>query len=118
MFYVSITGLRLKGGVQNAIRFWWHAIRSMRQARAAEGNISADVRTINGVRHTVSVWQDKKAMHAYIMNGPHLKAMQSFHNIATGKVLGFYAEKAPNWHDAHDLWVAQGKNILSKKKCK
>lgn len=94
-----------------AIRFWWHAIRSMNQARKAKGNISAEAKTINGVHHTVSVWTDEKAMRAYLVTGPHLKAMKAFHPIATGKTLGFYADKAPDWNSIHDLWVKKGKVV-------
>ena len=43
--YISITGLKPKGALQ-VPRFWWHAIRSMRQAQRAAGNISVEARTI------------------------------------------------------------------------
>jgi hypothetical protein len=61
------------------------------------GNISADARTINGVHHTLSVWTDKDAMRAYLTAGPHLEAMRVSRSIATGKVVGFGAQQAPDW---------------------
>jgi hypothetical protein len=114
MPYISITGLKLKS-MRYTISFWWHAIGSMNQARAAQGNISADAKTINGVHHTVSVWIDEQAMRTYLVTGPHLKAMKAFHSIATGKTLGFYAEKSPDWDTIHDLWVKEGKVVLPRK---
>jgi len=61
---VSITGLRLKSMLQGPV-FWWHAIWSMGQARAAPGNISAGARTINGIHHTLTVWDSEAAMRSY-----------------------------------------------------
>jgi hypothetical protein len=108
--YVSITGLELKG-VWHAPCFWWHAIRSMQQARAADGNLYADTRTINGVHHTLSVWRDEQAMRAYLISGPHRKAMRAFHSIATGKTLGFTADQRPDWTEVHDLWQTKGRAV-------
>ena len=62
--YVSITGLQVRRAWHIPV-FWVHAMRSMAQARAASGNISAEARTIKGVHHTRSVWTDRDAMRAY-----------------------------------------------------
>jgi hypothetical protein len=110
MAFITITGLRLKTSI-DAPLFWWHAMRSMMQAKAAPGNISADARTINGVDHTVSVWETKEAMRAYVVAGAHLKAMGVFNKIATGKVLSFEAETAPPWAEVHELWLREGRDI-------
>jgi hypothetical protein len=80
----------------------------MNQARSAKGNISSDAKIINGIHHTLSVWTDEKDMRAYIGTGAHLKAMKTFHTIATGKTLGFYAESVPKWDVVHDLWLKEG----------
>lgn len=108
--YVSITGLQVRR-VWYIPTFWFHAIRSMTQARQAAGNISADARTINGVHHTLSVWTDKDAMRAYLVAGPHLQAMRIFPKIATGKVVGFGAQQAPDWSEVHRIWVEQGRTF-------
>jgi hypothetical protein len=110
MAYVSITGLALKSWV-HVPRFWWHAIGSMVQAKAAPGNISAETRTINGVHHTVSVWQSRDAMRTYLLSGSHLKAMRVYKKIATGKVLGFEAPAAPDWDEVHELWKIKGREV-------
>lgn len=110
MVYISITGLQLKGR-RHFFRFWWHAIRSMAQARGAEGNIATDARLINGVHHTRTVWKDESAMRRYLLAGAHLKAMKAFGSIATGKTLGFYSENIPDWADVHKTWQTSGKPV-------
>ena len=108
--YVSITGLQLKGR-RHSVRFWWHAIRSMGQARRAEGNIATDARFMNGVHHTRTVWTDESAMRRYLTAGAHLKAMKAFGSIATGKTLGFYTESVPNWDEVQRTWQLHGKPV-------
>jgi hypothetical protein len=110
MVYVSITGLELKRAWHAPV-FWRHAIASMSQAQQADGCLSADARTINGVHHTLSIWETHDKMLAYLRTGAHLKAMQTFEKIATGKVFGFETDTPPNWSDVHDLWVTQGKTV-------
>ncbi len=105
--YISITGLTLKGPFA-APRFWWHALRSMAQAKAAPGNISADARTINGVQHTLSIWEDKAAMRRFLVAGAHAQAMRAFPAIARGSTFGFEAETAPTWDEVHRLWLERG----------
>ncbi|MDG1130144.1 MAG: hypothetical protein P8N68_13690 [Paracoccaceae bacterium] len=108
--YVSITGLQVRR-VWHIPSFWSHAIRSMVQARKAPGNISADARTINGVHHTLSVWTDQDAMRAYLTAGPHLEAMRLFPSIATGKVVGYLAQQAPDWSEVHAIWRERGRVV-------
>jgi hypothetical protein len=108
--YVSITGLQLKRAWHAPI-FWRHALASMSQAQRADGCLSADARTINGVHHTLSVWQSRDKMLTYLGAGAHLKAMQTFENIATGKVFGFDTDTPPNWTEVHHLWIERGKVV-------
>jgi hypothetical protein len=108
-FYVSITGLRLKGPFA-APRFWWHALRSMAQARSAPGNISVDARNIDGVQHTLTVWTDEAAMRAYLVAGAHMQAMRAFRRIATGKTIGFTTSAVPSWAEARAVWDERGRD--------
>jgi hypothetical protein len=113
--YVSITGLQLKR-VWHAPIFWRHAFASMSQAKQADGCLSADARTINGVHHTLSVWQSRDKMLTYLRAGAHLKAMQTFEKIATGKVFGFETVVPPNWSEVHGLWIKHGKVVSAESK--
>lgn len=106
--YVSITGLTLKGPL-HLFRFWWHAVRSMRQAKAAPGNVSAEAQTINGVHHTLTVWESEHAMRRFLYQGAHGKAIRAFGSIATGKTFGFETDQVPQWSDVHGLWLERGR---------
>lgn len=110
MVYVSITGLKLKS-LFHSPRFWWLAIRSMRQAMQASGNISASAQTINGIHHTLTVWKDEAAMRTYLVQGAHLQAMKAFRGIATGKTIGFFAETPPDWSEVHQIWLERGRIV-------
>jgi quinol monooxygenase YgiN len=108
--YVSITGLRVRHFWQQPI-FWRHAIASMVQARAVEGCLQAEARTINGIHHTRSVWRDRGAMLAYLRVGAHLNAMKLFQRIATGKTFGFETNEVPDWNTVHRLWHEHGRDV-------
>lgn len=101
--YVSITGLRLKSWL-HAPRFYWHAFACLRQARRALGNISANVHTIDGVQHTLTVWESAAAMRDFVYSGPHLRAIRIFPQIATGKTFGYETREVPGWAEVHRLW--------------
>ncbi|MEL6963932.1 MAG: hypothetical protein AAFO01_14355 [Pseudomonadota bacterium] len=109
-FYVSITGLRLRNGLYAPL-FWWYAMRSMHQARLAAGNVSAEARTIDGVHHTLSVWESRAAMLAYLRCGAHRQAIRNFPRIATGKVLGMITSDVPAWADVPLLWRERGRHV-------
>ncbi|MCR9255696.1 MAG: hypothetical protein NXI16_06320 [Alphaproteobacteria bacterium] len=109
--YVSITGFVIRSGPLPRLRFWWYAVRSMTQARAADGNISAEARAIDGVQHTLTVWRDKAAMRAYLTAGAHKQAMRVHHDLGWGKVYGYAAETPPAWDDVPRLWRAHGREV-------
>ena len=108
--YVSITGLRLRGR-RHLLRFWWHAIRSMAQARKAQGNLGAETRTIDGVHHTLSIWIDEQAMRTFLVSGAHRDAMKAFRAIATGRTLGFTTNQPPDWEIAHRRWLSEAREV-------
>ena len=107
--YVSITGLRVRS-FWHWPRFAWHAVRSMMQARKADGCLRAEAKSIAGVQHTLSVWTDKNAMRAFMMNGAHREAMRDFRKIADGSTYGYESEQGPDWREAHRLWTVHGKS--------
>ncbi len=110
LVYVSITGLRLSR-FWHAPRFWKMAFTAMVQARSAEGCLSADARTIQGIQHTFSVWSSKKAMQAYLLQGAHMKAVKAFRSIATGKTFGFETRDVPGQDQVHTLWLENGQTV-------
>jgi len=107
--YISITGLELRHW-WHFPRFAWHAMRSMAQARAADGNISATARTINGVNHTMTVWENETAMRRFLYRGAHRQAIAAFPAIADGKTFGFHADAPPGWDEVPHLLSEQGRD--------
>jgi quinol monooxygenase YgiN len=103
MPHVSITGLTVRRRWHRP-RFWWHAVRSLSQARAAPGCLMAEARTVGGVHHTLSIWQDRAALRSFMTTGAHLAAMRDFRRIGTGRTFGYDADSAPAWPEALDLW--------------
>ncbi|MEM7427948.1 MAG: hypothetical protein AAF441_17785 [Pseudomonadota bacterium] len=112
MYYISITGLRLKS-IWSMVRFWRHAIASLRQVRQAEGLVHAEVRRISGVQHTLTVWQDERAMKRFLYRGAHRKAIAAFDSIATGKTFGYHSADIPDWEEARALWEEYGAEYVS-----
>ena len=54
--------------------------------------------------------ENREVMLEFMRNGAHLKAMQAFHKIATGKTYGYEAKEIPNWKEAFSLLEAKGKS--------
>jgi hypothetical protein len=106
-FYVSITGLKPRGFVA-FILFWRYAVPSKVQADSAPGNLYVGVKTINGIHHTLTAWENKALMQRYIYEGPHRRAIQVFRKIATGKTFGYESTALPSWDEVHSLWKLRG----------
>lgn len=105
--YVSITGLRLRKP-WHFLRFHWHVMSCLKQAKKARGNLRAEVKTINGVRHTLTVWEDENAMRDFLYSDAHKHAVAACGSIATVKTFGFETDQIPSWNDVHDLWRERG----------
>jgi hypothetical protein len=109
MVYVSITGLRLKKK-WHVFKFYRYALPSLRQAKKAPGNIKSEVRSINGVQHTLTVWENKDAMREFLYAEPHRSAIKAFSSFASGKTFGFETETVPNWEEVHCMWRDFGRD--------
>lgn len=107
--YISITGLKPRNWF-SFFRFWTLAIPSFNQAQKAKGLQSAAVKKIKGYQCTLTAWESRDLMLDFMRSGAHLKAMKSFHRIATGKTYGFEATKLPTWEEAFTLLQEKGKD--------
>ena len=112
MPYISITGLKTKSRFRS-LQFWWHAIRSMAQARRDPHCQLAMAKRMDGIAHTITVWTSRKDMLAFLMSGAHRDAMRVFSKIGTGYGFGFEADAAPHWDEAHRLWLERGETLNS-----
>ena len=109
-FYVSITGFRLKGR-RHLVRFWWHTIRSIAQARRALGNLKAEMCIVNGVYHTLSIWVDEQAMRTFLITGAHRNAMKAYRSVGTGRTLGFATSHLPDWNVSLQRWHSEAREV-------
>ena len=109
--YVSITGLEIKSGIYNWLSFWRHAIPSKMQADGSSGILSVDLKDVGKMHHTLTVWEDKSSMMAFLNSGAHLGAMGAFDSIASGKVHGYETDVVPCWDEALALWEKHGRVV-------
>ncbi|MFM6951842.1 MAG: hypothetical protein ACKOXR_01705 [Bacteroidota bacterium] len=107
--YISITGLKPKG-IIGFFRFWGLAIPSFAQAQTAPGILFSQVKRIQGYQCTLTAWESRDQMLVFMRSGVHLKAMKSFHKIATGKTYGYESEVIPSWTEAFEALSNNGKN--------
>lgn len=108
--HVSITALRVPSPMMLPL-FWWHTLHAARAARAADGNLSVDLRRIGDAWHTMSVWRDRAAMLAFVRSGAHRTATERFPWASHGRVAGFTAPGAPDWRDVPDLLRNHGRTL-------
>lgn len=106
--YISITGLKPRNFF-SFFRFWTLAIPSFKQAQQAKGMQYAAVKQIKGYQCTLTAWESRDLMLDFMRSGAHLKAMKSFHRIATGTTYGFEATQLPTWDEAFTLLQEKGK---------
>ncbi len=102
MSYISITGLKPKG-ILSFFKFWRLAIPSFEQARKAKGIQFCQVKRIKGFQCTLTAWESRDDTLNFMRGGTHLKAMQAFHAIATGRTYGYESETVPTWSEAFKL---------------
>lgn len=101
---VAIGGIDVRPG-RRLVEFRMRAMRSLLQARDAEGCIAADAASRGLLHFSRSVWRDEDAMQAFARSGPHAKAMRRTARLATyWKFHHFRAAEVPPWDEAIDRW--------------
>lgn len=115
-YWVSITGLELKS-VFRYPQFMMYAVPSFAQAQASPGNVWTDARGVNGIQHTLTVWESRRDMLNYLRQGAHLDAMKASKSVGQyGKVYGYNSAEIPTWSDALELWHTKGRVVLGQPK--
>ncbi len=82
----------------------------MIQARRSPGNLHASARTVDGVRHTLTVWENETAMRRFLYRGAHRKAIRVFHAVGTGLTCGYETDRVPTWDEVPAIWRERGRN--------
>jgi hypothetical protein len=112
MALISVTRLHLRSG-RFFLPFLFHAVRSQIQAKAAAGNHGVALRrTGTGVYWTLTVWTDKAAMRAFMLNGPHRTAMPRLAHWCDEAAVAHWEQDntgLPSWTEAEQRLAADGR---------
>lgn len=108
--HLSLTGLRVRRFWLTPV-FWWYATPAFRTAERAPGALAVDAWSADGTHHTMSLWESKAAMHAYLADPVHRRAARAFPRIATGKTLGLPADELPSRAAAQDMLAREGRVV-------
>jgi hypothetical protein len=112
MTFISVTRLRIRS-IRFLPGFLYYALRSTRQARQTPGNV--EVRTRNDANltfWTATAWKDEASMRAFMMSGPHRKAMSKLiHWCCEASIVHWTQEASalPDWQEAHRRMLAEGR---------
>ena len=111
MLIVSVTRLRLRSN-WFLPGFMFHALRSARQSRHAEGCFDVAVRKAGAAFWTMTLWRDVDAMRAFMLAGPHRTAMPHLVNWCDEAAVArmeWAGEHLPSWEEAERHMAAHGK---------
>jgi len=101
---VSITRLRVRSW-RYLLPFLFYAIRSSRQAKAAEGNLAVSLlRDAQNAYWTRTVWTSEEAMKSFMLNGPHRQVMSRLLEWCDEAAVVHWTQESdrePDWQEAH-----------------
>jgi heme-degrading monooxygenase HmoA len=93
--------------------FIWRSVRSLSQARKADGCVAATVRNQPGlVFWTRTVWHDMEAMRAFMLSGAHRHAMPKMLNWCSEASLVHWesaSDALPAWEEAEERLRSEGR---------
>ncbi len=111
---ISVTRLRVRS-YRFMPGFFYYAMRSARQAQSANGNIGINLtRDTHLTFWTSTAWADEEAMRAFVLAGPHRKAMGRLPEWCDEAHVVHWSQKdakLPDWHEAHRRVVAHGRAL-------
>jgi len=98
--FISVTRLHLKGKRKLPV-FFWHTIKSIRQAKKAEGHLYSSVDKEGWLTFwTLTIWENEDYMRDYRKKGSHLKAMKVSKDIASElDYINWESEKKTPWDE-------------------
>jgi quinol monooxygenase YgiN len=108
---VVVTRLRLRDR-SSFDEFFASAVAVVEQAKASEGNLSADVLAeAHNTYWTRTAWQDRGAMDAFVGAEPHLSTMSRIDDWCDEATFTDWeqsGEEVPDWHDGYRRLLASG----------
>ena len=110
-YYVSVTGLLTKGWLC-VPKFLYRSSNAYNDALKAEGNVYSSIFAMNGVQHTLTVWENKEAMQKFMRGDAHSKAMRSLKEVSRYvKVHGYWTNQIPSADEAIMEWKSNGRRV-------
>ena len=109
---VSITRLRVRSW-RYLVPFLYFAVRSSRQAKAAEGILAVSLlRDANNTFWTRTVWTTEPAMKSFMLSGPHRQVMRHLLEWCDEAAVVHWVQESadePGWSEAHRRMQQQGR---------
>ncbi len=103
---VAVGRITLRPGASR-LRFIFHTIMSLWQAKRAEGCVHASTNGADGAHYSMSVWRSEAAMRAYARSGAHLRSMRAARRFAEeARFRHWHAATVPDWRAALDRFRA------------
>lgn len=104
---IAVGGLRPKSWRLRA--FLRLSALSLSQARAADGNLLAEVHMVWGTPFSFTAWEGAEQMRRYARTPPHATAMSEFARLALrSRFHRWEAVDLPDWPEALAVWRAAG----------
>ena len=107
--YVSVTGLKTNNAYAS-MKFWFLTMPAFRAAQKADGILFCENNSRKGYKHTLTVWETKVHMLAYVRSPTHLKAIRAFPSIAMGRLLSYESDVIPSWDEALLKWEREARD--------
>jgi len=108
---IVVTRLRLRDPAL-LDEFFTDAVAALEQAQKAEGNLGRDaLADANNAWWTVSSWQDRRLMHAFVGNQPHRSIMGRLDHYCDEATFVDWEQDSPDlpdWPTSHRRLVADG----------
>ena len=112
MAVIVVTRLRLRDPAL-LDEFFTDAVAAIEQAQKSDGNLGADaLADANNAWWSVSAWQDRRSMQAFVDRQPHLgieEHLDRFCDEATFVDWEQASPDLPDWQTSHRHLVADGK---------
>lgn len=112
MPFVSVTRLRVRSWLY-LLPFFFYAIRSMRQAKAADGHLNlALLNDAHRTFWTCTVWADEAAMKSFMLSGAHRHAMPHLMEWCDEAAVAHWlqdTDQLPDWTSAHARLQREGR---------
>jgi len=109
---IVVTRLRLRDPAL-LDEFFTDAVAAIEQAQKSEGNLGADaLADANNAWWSVSSWQDRRLMRAFIRNQPHRSIMDRLDHYCDEATFVDWEQDSPDlpdWQTSHRHLVADGK---------